>query len=109
MGRFEAATAGLALERTYSLPNMLEFGPAGVTKGRGLTALIEEAGRTGETVAIAGDGENDLTLFDIADLSFAPEDSPPRIQARATRVLNVPKEGLLAPILRELRSWASQA
>lgn len=109
VSNFEAATADFALERTYSLPNMLELGPAGVHKGRGLTALIREARRTGETVAVAGDGENDLSLFDIASLSFAPENSQPKILARADRVLNVQEEGLLAPVLRELRSLNARA
>ena len=109
VSNFEAATADFALERTYSLPNMLELGPAGVHKGQGLTALIREARRTGETVAVAGDGENDLSLFDIASLSFAPENSQPKILARADRVLNVQEEGLLAPVLRELRSRSTSS
>jgi hydroxymethylpyrimidine pyrophosphatase-like HAD family hydrolase len=51
---------------------------------------------------VAGDGENDLTLFEMATLSFAPLDSPPAIRTRADRVLDVRKEGLLAPILEEI-------
>jgi hypothetical protein len=40
----------------------------------------------------------------MATLRFAPADSPPAIRARADRVLDVRKEGLLAPILREVRA-----
>ncbi len=100
---FEAETAGLPLERTYSLPDVLELTPIGVHKGEGLATLLREAEHDGE-IAVAGDGENDLTLFDLATRSFAPHDSPPAIRARADRVLDVRKEGLLAPVLRELRA-----
>lgn len=101
VGRFESETAHLPLERTYSLPNMLELGPSGVHKGSGLAALLEGRARVEEIVAV-GDGENDLALFDQATLSFAPESSPPAIQNRADLVLDLSKEGLLAPILREI-------
>lgn len=100
---FEAEVAGLPLERTYSLPNVLELTPVGVHKGGGLSTLLREEESDGE-IAVAGDGENDLALFELATLSFAPHDSPPAIQARADRVLDVRKEGLLAPILREVRA-----
>ena len=51
---------------------------------------------------VAGDGENDLALFDLATLSVAPASSPPAIRARADRILDVREEGLLTPILREI-------
>ena len=98
---FAAGIAELPLERTYSLPNMLELAPVGVHKGGGLAALLEGRERVEEIVAV-GDGENDLALFEQATLSFAPESSPPAIQARADLVLDLTKEGLLAPILKEL-------
>ena len=96
---FAAETADLALERAYSLPTVLEFTRVGVDKGRGLEALLGER-HAGAKLVVAGDGENDLPLFDLADLSFAPGDSPDAISTRADHVLDVQKEGLLAPILR---------
>jgi len=102
VGRFEAEIADLPLERTYSLPNMLELGPAGVHKGSGLAALLDHTGHVPREVVVAGDGENDLALFEMATLSFAPLESPPAIRARADRVLDIRKEGLLAPILEEI-------
>lgn len=101
---FQAEISGLPLEQTYSLPDMLEVAPVGVHKGLGLTDLLENAGRVGAEVVVVGDGENDLALFDQATLSFAPESSPPAIQARADRVLDLSKEGLLTPILREIQT-----
>lgn len=100
---FEARTSGLPLERTYSLPNVLELAPVGVHKGRGLRSLLDASPEyAGAEVVVAGDGENDLSLFDLADLSFAPEDSPPAIRARADRVLDIRERGLLTPILQEI-------
>ena len=101
---FQAALAGLPLEQTYSLPNLLEVAPVGVHKGLGLTDLLEDIGSVGAEVVVVGDGENDLALFDQATLSFAPRSSPPAIQARADRVLDLQKEGLLTPILREIQT-----
>ncbi|HKH77506.1 MAG TPA: HAD family hydrolase, partial [Rubrobacteraceae bacterium] len=109
VGRFEAETADLPLERTYSLPNMLELGPAGVHKGSGLAALLDYTGHAPREVVVAGDGENDLALFEMATLRFAPADSPPAIRARADRILDVREEGLLAPILREIGRRATGA
>ncbi len=98
LGTFADGVADLPLERAYSLPTVLEFTRVGVDKGRGLRALLGER-PAGTRLVVAGDGENDLPLFDLADLSFAPEDSPDAIKARSDRVLDVRKEGLLAPIL----------
>jgi HAD superfamily hydrolase (TIGR01484 family) len=109
VGRFEAETADLPLERTYSLPNMLELGPAGVHKGSGLATLLDHTGHAPREVVVAGDGENDLALFEMATLRFAPADSPPAIRARADRILDVREEGLLAPILREIGRQATGA
>lgn len=99
---FQSRISGLPLEQSYSLPDMLEVAPAGVHKGLGLNDLLEDAGQVGTEVVVVGDGENDLALFDQADLSFAPGSSPPAIQARADRVLDLNREGLLTPILREI-------
>lgn len=101
---FQNEIAGLSLEQTYSLPDMLEVAPVGVHKGLGLDELLENAGRGGAEVIVVGDGENDLALFDQATLSFAPRSSPPAIQARADRVLDLQKEGLLTPLLREIQT-----
>ena len=100
---FRARTSDLTLERTDSLPNVLELAPVGVHKGRGLRSLLEASPEhRGARVVVAGDGENDLSLFDFADLSFVPEDSPPAIRDRADRVLDVRERGLLVPILEEI-------
>lgn len=101
---FEVRIAGLSLERTYSLPSVLELSTAGVHKGRGLRTLLEDSPEhAGAGVVAVGDGENDLALFELADLSYAPEGSPPAIQARVDRIIDVRERGLLAPILEEIK------
>ena len=102
---FQAEISGLPLEQTYSLPDVLEVAPVGVHKGLGLADLLENAGRVDAEVVVVGDGENDLALFDQATVSFAPESSPPAIQARADRVIDIGKEGLLTPLLREIQGF----
>jgi hydroxymethylpyrimidine pyrophosphatase-like HAD family hydrolase len=99
---FDAKTTGLKLERAYSLPTVLEYTRAGIDKGRGLSILLDSTPHSDARVVVAGDGENDLPLFDLADVSFAPEDSPVSITDRADHVIDVKENGLLAPILREI-------
>jgi hydroxymethylpyrimidine pyrophosphatase-like HAD family hydrolase len=91
---------GLSVERAYSMPSILEFTPAGMNKGEGLARLITALGLDGAQVLAAGDGGNDLALFEQVSLSFAPATSQPAVQARADRVIDVEREGLLAPMLR---------
>ncbi len=97
-----ADIAGLAVERYYSLPTVLEINPAGVQKGRSTLALLADLGLDHSDLAVAGDGENDLPLFELAACSFAANTSPPAIQARAGHIVNVAKTGLLAPILEAI-------
>jgi hydroxymethylpyrimidine pyrophosphatase-like HAD family hydrolase len=98
---FADGTRALPLERSFSLATVLELTRRGVDKASGLRALLRGAA-PGTTVVAAGDGENDLPLFDVADVSFAPSDSPAAIRDRADHVIDLRDAGLLAPILRTL-------
>ncbi|MGO9960054.1 MAG: HAD-IIB family hydrolase [Solirubrobacteraceae bacterium] len=98
---FSEHTSGLELERAFSLPTVLEFTGIGVDKGTGLDALLR--GRISHATIIAvGDGENDIPLFERADVSFAPVGSPSEVKARADHVLDVGECGVLTPILRAI-------
>ncbi len=99
---FDSLTVGSELERAYSLPTVLEYTRSGIDKGRGLSMLLDNAPRSDVRVVVAGDGENDLPLFDLADVSFAPDDSPSAIRDRANHVINVKENGLLTPIIRNI-------
>jgi Cof subfamily protein (haloacid dehalogenase superfamily) len=98
---FADRTRQLPMERSFSLPTVLELTRPGVDKGTGLKALLRGA-VAGPIVIAAGDGENDLPLFEVADISFAPTDSPPEIRRQADHIVDVRRGGLLSPILRAI-------
>jgi HAD superfamily hydrolase (TIGR01484 family) len=99
---FAAEMAELELEQSYSLPTVMEINRVGINKGTGLATLLDALKLTGAKIIAAGDGENDLPLFDVASLSFVPDSSPPAICARADQLINLRESGLLAPILQQI-------
>ena len=92
------------IEQTYSLSTILEISPAGVDKGSGLRILLEELDLWGQELIVAGDGGNDLSLFDLTPYTYAPDTAPPIIKAQAAQLINVSETGLLEPML----TYASQ-
>lgn len=95
--------SGAVVEAAYSMATILEFTPPGVNKGSGLAHLKEALGLGDVPVYAAGDGENDLALFEQARAAFAPSHSPPEIQARAGQVIDVKKDGLLGEMVRRIK------
>jgi 5-amino-6-(5-phospho-D-ribitylamino)uracil phosphatase len=89
----------LPVTPAYSLPTVMEVNLTGIDKGEGSVALLEYLGLAQARLIAAGDGENDLGLFERAELAFAPSTSLPHIKARATHVIDVGDTGLLTPIL----------
>jgi Cof subfamily protein (haloacid dehalogenase superfamily) len=96
------AIADLPLERAFSLPTVLEINAPGVNKGLMMGRLLEEMGWAQARIAAAGDGENDLPLFELAELSFSPHTSPEGVRSQADHVIDTRETGLLAPILTAL-------
>lgn len=92
----------LSVEASYSLPTVFELTQAGVDKGRMLIKLLTSMGLQSGKIIVAGDGENDLPLFDTADVSFCPTNSPALIKRRADKEINIAETGLLAPMLIEV-------
>jgi len=92
--------AGLNAEMVYSLPHLFEINPLGITKAQTLTKLIEEMELKDVPIYAAGDGENDLSLFELSRASFAPGSAHPSILGKADHVIKSEKEGLLLPILK---------
>jgi len=88
------------VELSYSRTTLLEINPAGVNKGTALADLLEALGLDQPDLYVAGDGGNDLPLFELSQNSFAPLDAQPQVRERARYVIDTQKEGLLAPILR---------
>lgn len=91
--------APLSVEATYSLPTVYELTATGIDKGRMLINLLSNMGLQSAKIVVAGDGENDVSLFDVADMSFCPENSIEAVKAIAGATINVAQTGLLAPML----------
>lgn len=99
------ATRGLNAEMAYSLPYIFEFNPPGITKGATLLHLLKKLAMENRPIFAAGDGENDLSLFALAKRSFAPDTARPTLLARADQIIPRHKNGLLLPILEQIRSY----
>jgi Cof subfamily protein (haloacid dehalogenase superfamily) len=68
---------------TKSSPLFLEVLAPGVSKGAGLTRIMERLGLRPEEVIAFGDEENDLPLFKAALHSAAPANAKPEVRAAA--------------------------
>jgi HAD superfamily hydrolase (TIGR01484 family) len=89
----------LPIERAYSTPTILELTPQGINKGGGLHRLIEALDLSPRLICAAGDGENDLSLCDLADMFLVPTGALEQVKARASKHVDVKREGLLQPML----------
>jgi Cof subfamily protein (haloacid dehalogenase superfamily) len=103
--RFSEAVRHLEIEQVSSMPNMCEMFPRGRHKARGVSELLDHMGLSDAFILAAGDGGNDLELFDLAGRTFAPNTSPPHILERADEILDAEKTGILAPMLE----WARRS
>jgi hydroxymethylpyrimidine pyrophosphatase-like HAD family hydrolase len=95
-----ALVEGYDIEKSLSTPTILEFNPSGITKGTGLETLMDIYDWDRDLVFCAGDGENDLGMFEKFPNSFAPVTCPLKIQNKAGATLDPRPEGLLRPMLR---------
>jgi hydroxymethylpyrimidine pyrophosphatase-like HAD family hydrolase len=78
--------------------------PAGVTKGTGLVAALDELGLSAHNAIAAGDGENDLALLQAAEVGAAVANAVPSLAAHADLRLSSPNgsgvtELLTGPLL----------
>ena len=92
----------LEVEISFSMETLLEITPQGIDKGSGLMQLLSLLNKTTVNLFIAGDGENDLPLFDTAQYSFAPANSPDPVRVCADDIIDTNKHGLLTPILEKV-------
>jgi len=100
----EKSALEIKAEIVYSLPYILEFTPPGINKAVGLPPLLQELSLEHVPVFTAGDGQNDLGLFNLAVKSFAPSYAHPTILEQADHIIEREKEGMLTPILQEIIS-----
>jgi Cof subfamily protein (haloacid dehalogenase superfamily) len=66
-----------------SYPTFLEIINKGVSKGEGLKIAMEHRGLKPEEVIAFGDEENDLSMFEVAGFSAAPENARDKIKEAA--------------------------
>lgn len=91
--------ADLPLERAFNLSDCLALTQAGVTKASGAALLLQRLGLEDAQVLAAGDGENDLPLFALAQRSVAPHTAPEHVRQAASAVVRVSERGLFTPLL----------
>ena len=103
----EKMGAEINAEMVYSLPYLLEFTPPGINKAEGLTPLLKSLSLDNLPIYTAGDGQNDLGMFDFAVKSFAPTNAHPTILERADHIIERKSDGMIKPILDEIAHLSS--
>ena len=88
--------AGLDAEMAFAERTSLELSPGGISKGASLRELCALLGLELSECAAIGDAENDLSMLEIAGVSFAMGNAPERIRARADRVVGDNNHGGVA-------------
>ena len=97
---FDAFSARYGIYRSWY--NGIEIQSLKDTKGQGILRLKEYLGDRVNTVIACGDYENDLSMFETADISYAPANAHPTVKAKATHVTVDCTEGAIAKIISEL-------
>ena len=65
----------------------LDFIPPGESKGKAVRFLMERFGIRRDEVAVFGDSENDISMFEHADFSYAMDTSAPHVKSSARYVI----------------------
>jgi Cof subfamily protein (haloacid dehalogenase superfamily) len=99
LDRLAKPLKSLPVESAFSMSTILEITPKEVNKGSGLQKLLHMLQQVTGTIYAAGDGENDLPMFQLARRSFAPDQASETVKRIASQVINVRLNGLLEPIL----------
>jgi Cof subfamily protein (haloacid dehalogenase superfamily) len=76
----------LDINLVYSAPHYLEITRREVTKGAALANLARFLGIPAERVAAVGDGENDISMFEVAGLAIAMGNAAPHVRQAADLV-----------------------
>jgi Cof subfamily protein (haloacid dehalogenase superfamily) len=96
------AIAHLPAEFAFSMPTIFEITAPGVNKGSGLKTLLEVINPQKAPIIVAGDGENDISMFPLGDIAFAPDTAPGWIKEKAGRTLSTYNLGLFQAICNEI-------
>ena len=95
----DRALEGIAVEKSFSVPFSLELTARGVDKGSGLHILLERLDLSAHPLLAAGDGGNDLPMLSHAEVFFVPTSAPQEVREKATCLVDMPRTGLLGPML----------
>ena len=74
----------------------------GGNKGAALTRLVGSLGIALRQTAVAGDSENDLSMFAVAGLTYAMGNAVDSLRARADRIAPTNDEEGVAWVLRDI-------
>ncbi|QZN93011.1 Cof-type HAD-IIB family hydrolase [Limosilactobacillus panis] len=74
----------------------------GMDKSYGLKLLLKRWHLTPADLAVFGDGENDLEMFDLANTSYAMGNAPANVQAAATQIIGTNNDQAVLHQLAEI-------
>ncbi len=78
-----------------SVPRLIEITPEGSTKGDGLKIVFEREGWNLSELLVMGDGENDISMFEVAGQAVAMDNAFDTVKAEADEIcLSNDKEGV---------------
>lgn len=86
-------------ELIYSSDHLLEMTVRGATKGGMVLRLAELLGVARKDIYCAGDHLNDIPMFDVAAIGFAPENSVPEVLQSGAQIVCHCKDGAIADII----------
>lgn len=69
-----------------SVPTLIEITPEGSTKGQGLQLVFEQKGWDIKDLIVFGDGENDISMFEVAGKAVAMENAFDTVKAKADEI-----------------------
>lgn len=84
-------------------PKQLEVLPLGYSKGSTVARLMKEHGWNKDEVLVFGDGENDLSMFEVVDHSFAMGNAQDFVKAKAAHVAGSNREDGIVSGLQSLK------
>lgn len=76
------------LTKCYDSYGVTEFANENTNKGNAILKLTDMLGLSIRDTVVFGDGENDISMFNIAGRSFAHKNSPPNVRKAADGVFN---------------------
>lgn len=82
------------IESFISASDCLDVMPLNVSKGAGLSFIMQELGLSRNEVACIGDSFNDLSMFALTDHSFAMKGGHPDVKKKAAHVTNSVAEAI---------------